>query len=103
LNSSKENIMKISPTQASLILAAAVVYALAGCAPAPSRLDSTFGTSLNTIKAYQTLNPTASANTASPTIDGPAAQEIMGRYVKSYSAPEPQQNVFSIGVSGGAH
>lgn len=71
---------------------------LAACAPLTPNLDAHFGDSVNIIKAQQTLNPNASSNTALTTIDGGAAHETMGRYVKSYQSPTPQPNVFNIGV-----
>jgi len=84
-----------------LIPAAAVTY-LAACAPVSPNLDKDFGSSLAAIKAAQTLNPAASANTANPTMDGVAAKETHDRYVKSYAAPTPHQNVFTIGVGSGS-
>ena len=83
------------------ILVAAVLYQTAGCAPLAPRLDDAFGQSLNALKTSQTLNPQASANTENPTIDGRAAAEAMNRYKKSFAAPAPQQNVFTIGVGSG--
>ncbi|MEN3291493.1 MAG: hypothetical protein V7642_746 [Burkholderiales bacterium] len=94
--------MKIFPAHASFLLIAAALHTLNGCTPLSPRLDSTFGNSLNALKAYQTIDPSASANTANPMMDGAAAREASERYTKSYSAPTPHANVFTIGVSGGA-
>lgn len=80
-----------------ILIAAAVVYA-SGCAPVAPRLDAEFGKSVNILKAYQTLNPDASANTDNPGMDGRAAKDAIDSYHKSFAAPVPHQNVFTIGV-----
>lgn len=93
--------MKNLPTQSSLFILAAAMIQMSGCAPLTPNLDDSFGDSLRTLMFYQTINPSASMNTASPQLDGRAAMEVTDRYYKSYSAPAPQQNVFTIGVGGG--
>lgn len=83
------------------LAAGTILLSFVGCAPLTPNLDSRFGDSVNVIKAQQTINPEASANTAIVTLDGRTAHEIIGRYNKSYSAPTPQPNVFTIGIGGG--
>lgn len=83
------------------IITLSAALTLAACAPLTPTLDAHFGDSLNIIKAQQTLNPDASSNTAATALDGAAAHETMGRYVKSYQTPTPQPNVFTIGVGSG--
>ena len=85
------------------IAAGAALGMLAGCAPMTPNLDRQFGTSVNIIKAQQTIDPDASRNTRMVTLDGDAANRSVERYVKSYSAPTPQPNVFTIGVGGGGN
>lgn len=85
---------------AHFLIPAAVI--LAACAPVSPNLDKSFGSSLAAIKSAQTLNPAASENTANPMMDGRAAKETHDRYVKSYAAPTPHQNVFTIGVASGS-
>lgn len=82
-----------------LLLAAA---ALGGCTTTPEYLDGQLGTSLRVVNYQQTLNPLASADyrQVAP-LDGPAADAIIDRYRKSFTAPQPTMNLFSIGVSGG--
>ncbi len=92
--------MKTSLAQSSILIIAALSN-LAGCTPLSPNLDSTFGNSLNALKAYQTINPSASANTDNPAVDGVAAKEVIDRYYQSYKAPTPHPNVFTIGVGGG--
>jgi hypothetical protein len=94
--------MKTLLAQSRFIIIAAALYQLTGCAPVAPNLDNNFGNSLNALKAYQTINPEASANTANPDMDGRAAKEAIDRYYKSFSAPAPHQNVFTIGVGRGA-
>ena len=69
----------------------------AGCAtnqPAPP-LGGTVGLTL----AQQILDPGANANRPSVDgIDGQAAKSGYDAYQKTYRAPQPQQNVFTIGV-----
>ncbi|MFC5301303.1 hypothetical protein [Azospira restricta] len=87
----------------------AVVFALAGCGSTASsgmqsrtpNLDAQFGQAVEMAKAQQTLNPDASKN-PDPVkgVDGRAAREAIERYEASFQRPPPQQNIFSIGVSG---
>jgi len=90
--------MKTFLDQSKFLLIAAAVYQATGCAPVAPNVDADFGKSLNALKAYQTINPQASANTDNPNMDGRAAKETMDRYYKSFTTPAPHQNVFTIGV-----
>ncbi|RZI43997.1 pilus assembly protein [Herbaspirillum sp. HC18] len=83
----------------SILLQAGALLALAGCAPLMPELDKRFGESVRVINAQQTLSPEASSNTGLVSLDGQAAHHAIVRYSKSYEAPTPQPNVFSIGVS----
>jgi hypothetical protein len=74
---------------------------LAGCAAITPELDKGFGESVRVITAQQTLAPEASANTEITALDGRAAHEAMTRYTKSYAAPTPQPNVFTLGLGTG--
>lgn len=88
--------MKITPAHTALTVLAAL-YALGGCTPLSPRLDSTFGNSLHTLQALQTVNPDASANPDNPPFDGIAAHEVIKHHAKSYSAP-PAQSSSGIGT-----
>ncbi|MDB5764986.1 MAG: hypothetical protein JWQ21_3981 [Herminiimonas sp.] len=72
-----------------------------GCVQQSPVLDSHFGQSVSLIKAQQVLNPEASRN-ADPVagIDSKAAKSAYDQYQKSYRSPEPQPNVFTIGIGG---
>lgn len=91
--------MKTIPTLIRLALCAGVTVTLAGCLTSTPHWDATFGDSINQIKAMQTLNPEASANTDPVSgIDGPAAAAAQKGYAKSFTAPTPPTNMFTIGV-----
>ena len=78
-----------------------LVFAVSGCVSTTPYLDQHFGEAVNLIKAQQILHPDAGTNTNPVAgIDGIAAKSAMDQYQKSFSAPEPQQNVFKIGVGG---
>lgn len=94
--------MKPFLVQSKFVFIAAALYQVMGCAPVAPKVDSDFGKSLNALKSYQTINPQGAANDANPRIDGVAAKEAIDRYHKSFSAPVPHQNVFTIGVGSGA-
>ena len=74
----------------------------AGCVQRAPFLEGQMGQSLSLIKAQQTLNPEASRNT-NPVVgmDGKAAKSGYDQYQKSFKAPEPQPNAFTIGIGGG--
>lgn len=75
---------------------------LSACASTTPQWDEQFGETVNMAVAQQTLNPDASHNTNPVSgIDGRAAREAVDRYHKSFGKPEPQPNVFTIGVSSG--
>jgi hypothetical protein len=80
---------------------AVMLLAITGCVSRMPNLDSHFGEAVNLVKAQQMLNPDASRNTAPVQgMDGKAAKSAYDAYQKSYRVPEPQANVFSIGISG---
>lgn len=93
--------MKTFLTHSKIVIIAAALYQAAGCAPVAPKLDDDFGKSLNALKAYQTINPQASENTANPDMDGRAAKDAVDSYHKSFAAPVPHQNIFTIGVGSG--
>ena len=95
--------MKTLLNQSKFIIIAAALYQLTGCAPVAPTVDANFGKSVTALRAYQTLNPQASENTANPDMDGRAAKETVDRYYKSFTAPVQHQNVFTIGVGSGAN
>jgi hypothetical protein len=72
---------------------------LAGCVQPAPIVDSHMGQALTMIKAQQTINPEASRN-ADPvaSIDGKAGKSGYDLYQKSFRAPDPQQNIFTIGI-----
>lgn len=76
-----------------------VAATLAACTTTPRNLDAQMGDSVRIVRAQQTLNPPASADSRPVTaLDGNAADAIVDRYRKSFAAPPPPVNVFNIGV-----
>lgn len=72
---------------------------LTGCVATSPNWDASFGEAARTVAAQQVLNPDASRNTSTVSgIDGKAAQATMSEYAKSFTQPEPQPNVLTIGV-----
>ena len=93
--------MKSSHDRICRIAGLTLLLAFSGCVSRTPNLDRHFGESVRLINAQQTLNPNAGANTNPVAgMDGKAAKSAMDLYQKSFAAPEPQQNVFTIGVGG---
>jgi predicted component of type VI protein secretion system len=81
---------------------AVLLLAIAGCVSKAPNLDRHFGEAVSLVKAQQTLNPDASRNNDPVKgMDGKAAKSAYDEYQNSYKAPQPQQNVFAIGLGGG--
>ncbi|WP_206956449.1 hypothetical protein [Trinickia acidisoli] len=92
--------MKIQQIALRLALIVGACAILDGCLSSTPIWDRTFGESVNAITAMQTLNPNASANTDPVMgIDGTAATAAQQNYGKSFMAPPPPTNMFTIGVS----
>ena len=86
--------------QAKLILAGVIAATLAGCSTTPL-WDARFGDPVRVIAAQQVIDPDASRNTDPVRgVDGKAAQAAMSEYAKSFTQPQPQTGVFTIGVGG---
>lgn len=92
------NLTRLKSVAASAAIS--TVSVLAACTSVTPNLDSQFGASVNILKAQQTIDTTASSNTRNVELDGQAAREVVDRYYKSYKAPTPQPNAFTIGVGG---
>jgi hypothetical protein len=74
---------------------------LGGCASLSRtpEWDRHFGDTVRVALAQQIIDPSAAANTAPVNgLDGRAARSAMDQYQKSFSAPEPQRDVLTIGV-----
>jgi hypothetical protein len=54
------------------------------------------------LKAQQIINPEAGLNGEPVTgMDGRAAKSAYDQYQKTYQAPQPQPNIFTIGIGSG--
>lgn len=72
-----------------------------GCVATSPQWDAQFGEAARTLAAQQVIAPEASLNPSPVSgIDGKAAQGAMGEYAKSFTQPEAQTGVFTIGVGG---
>lgn len=72
---------------------------LTACSSPTPNLDAHFGESIADIQKMQILNPGAERNAAVPVgIDGRAGYSGYEQYQKSFKAPEPKTNVFTIGL-----
>lgn len=92
----------LSKKTVGLVIVAAHVAVLAACAPTTPQWDATFGETVRTAVAQQTLNPDASRDTDPVSgIDGAAGAAAITLYRESFTKPQPQPNVFTIGVGGG--
>lgn len=82
---------------------ALVIVGLTGCVATSPDWDARFGEAARTAVAQQVIAPDASRNADPVTgIDGKAAQGAMGEYAKSFTQPQPQPDVLTIGVGGGS-
>lgn len=82
------------------VLSALLPLLVAGCA-STTAVDRHFGEAVKLALARQTLHPRAALNGDPVTgIDGQAAKSAYDQYQKSFKAPEPQPNAFTIGIGG---
>lgn len=84
------------------LTALAVALLMSACTTPTPILDQSFGDSVRTVRALQTVNPDASYNEDRVAgLDGLAAKETMERYQDSFKVPPPVTNVINIGGSIG--
>jgi type IV pilus biogenesis protein CpaD/CtpE len=84
-----------------MALACAMALLAVGCAQRTPYLESQMGQSLSLLKAQQVINPDAGSNTDPVAgIDARAAKSSQDRYQQSFRMPQPQPNVFNIGIGG---
>lgn len=80
----------------------AIALMATGCAMPFGAQEAPMGASVSLTMAQQVMNPTAGTNNNPVTgMDGQAAKSSYDAYQKTYRAPLPQQNTFTIGVGGG--
>jgi hypothetical protein len=91
--------MKIKLTPFRIAMCIAACIALNGCLSSTPHWDQTFGDSIRQVTAMQIANPDAGQNT-DPVfgIDGHTAATTMNNYDKSFTAPTPPTNAFTIGI-----
>lgn len=73
--------------------------AVTGCVATSPNWESRFGEAARLAAAQQIISPEASRNRDPVAgIDGKAAQGAMGEYAKSFTNPEPQPSIMTIGI-----
>lgn len=87
----------------SSLLCTLLAVAASGCQSLSPQLDSQFGQAVTLMQRQQVINPQAASNT-NPVLglDGRAARSGYAQYQKSFAAPEPQPQAFTIGIGGSA-
>lgn len=84
-----------------IVGSALVALAQTGCVATSPHWDAQFGEAARTLAAQQMISPEASLNPSAVSgMDGKAAQGAMSEYAKSFTQPQPQTGVFTIGVGG---
>jgi hypothetical protein len=74
---------------------------LAACTAQSPKLDSQFGQSMSLLQLQQVRHPDAGQlYSTADGMDGRAANSAYQQYQKSYQAPEPQPQAFTIGIGG---
>jgi hypothetical protein len=95
--------MNMIQTTLRIALCVAACAALGGCLTSTPTWDRNFGYAVTQIRDMQILNPDASDNTDPVAgIDGRTAEAMQTTYSKSFTAPTPPTNVFTIGVGAGS-
>ena len=78
----------------------ALLAMLAGCTTTP-HYDAHFGDAVRQARSAMTIDPDAASRPGpAPGMDGPAAQQAIGRYQDSFKAPPPPRSVNVISLGG---
>jgi hypothetical protein len=92
-------------TQLRTVMVLAGCALLSACVTTTPDFDARFGDSVQIAQARHTLDAGATARNATNPVsgqDGRTARAAYDRYLLSFIRPDPQPNVFTIGVSGGS-
>ena len=92
-------------TTLKMVTAITLAGALSACVEPAPRYEAEFGNATRATLKAQIVNPDAGQNQDPVAgLDGRAARDAINSYQKSFSEPQPTENVFNIGVgtnSGG--
>lgn len=81
----------------------AIAALAAGCAMPRDAQQPPMGATVSLTMAQQVMDPAAGTNRDPVAgVDGKVAKSGYDAYQKSFRAPQPQPNVFTIGVGGGS-
>lgn len=96
--------MKTIRTLIRSAICAGLFAALGGCMTSTPQWDANFGNAVSTMRTMQIANPNASMNDDPVAgLDGTAAGYAIENYGKSFDAPPPHINMFSVGVGTGSN
>ena len=86
-------------TTLKIVTAISLAGILSACVEPAPRYEAEFGNATRATLKAQIINPEA-GNNADPVagLDGRAARDAINSYQKSFSQPQPTENVFNIGV-----
>lgn len=83
------------------VLTALLICLGGGCTRQPTRVDNFYGTSYELAKVSQIHNPTAGIEAGPPVgLEGPVAEKVMERHMKSFEAAPAKTESYSILVDG---
>ena len=85
----------------TILGAASAAVLLGACASNTPYLDSQFGLATRMAQAQQTISPQGVGGNPGVGVDGKAAKSGYDQYQKTYRAPEPQTQAFTIGLGTG--
>lgn len=86
-----------------LILATAALAVASGCVSRAPQMDAQFGHAVLQARSQQTLDMEAASKAGVPLgMEGKTAHSAYEQYQKSYRAPEPQPQAFTIGIGSSA-
>jgi hypothetical protein len=95
------SVMKQNPLLGCALLALVAVMA-AGCSLTPV-VDARMGRAVASAVRTETMDPAAATNRTPVTgLESGASVALVARYMRSFAAPPPPANVFSIGVGTGS-
>lgn len=85
----------------TLLCATGAALLLGACASNTPYLDSQFGQANRMLLTQQIMAPQGQAGNPSAGVDGQAARSGYDQYQKTFRAPEPQTQAFTIGLGTG--
>ncbi|MBA5686219.1 pilus assembly protein [Rugamonas apoptosis] len=85
----------------TMLCATSAALLLGACASNTPYLDSQFGQANRMLQTQQIILPQGQAGNPSAGVDGQVARSGYDQYQKTFRAPEPQTQAFTIGLGTG--